>query len=179
MAKYSAGILMYRFRDNHIEVFLVHPGGPFWAKKDQAAWSIPKGEFSPDEDAFEAAKREFKEETGISVNGTFFSLETSKQPSGKVIYAWAVEGSCDASKIMSNTFSMEWPPKSGEYQEFPEIDKAGWFTIDLAKEKLHKGQIELINRLLKKLNVEFEKEIEDQNKGNNSSKRPIQQSLFD
>lgn len=179
MAKHSAGILMYRFRGGTVEVFLVHPGGPFWAKKDLAAWSIPKGEFSPDEEPLEAAKREFKEETGLSVSGTFFSLETLKQPSGKIIHAWAVEGDCDASKIKSNTFSMGWPPKSGKQQEFPEIDKAGWFSPEIAKEKLHKGQVEIIIGFLRKLNIETKKDNEGRGKDINSKKKPKQQSLFD
>ena len=151
MPKHSAGILMYRRVGEDIEVFLVHPGGPFWRKKDRAAWSIPKGEFSSDEDPLEAAKREFKEETGKDVSGDFFSLNTLKQPGGKIVHAWATHGDCDASKIKSNTFTMEWPPKSGKKQEFPEIDKAAWFRTHVAREKIHKGQVKLIDRLLENL----------------------------
>ena len=153
MGKHSAGILMYRFREGSPEVFLVHPGGPFWTKKDTGAWSIPKGEFIMDtEDALEAAKREFKEETGFQVEGSFISLETLKQSSGKRVHAWAIEGDCDASNIKSNTFSMEWPPRSGKQQEFPEIDRAEWFNLESARRKLLKGQVAFIDRLMEKLN---------------------------
>ncbi|MCK4787716.1 MAG: NUDIX domain-containing protein [Desulfobacteraceae bacterium] len=179
MAKHSAGILMYRLSSGSVEVFLVHPGGPFWAKKNLAAWSIPKGEFSTNEDPLEAAKREFEEETGFSGSGNFLPLETLKQPSGKVIHAWAVEGDCDASTTKSNTFSMEWPPKSGKQQEFPEIDKAGWFSTKIAKEKLHKGQVELIDRLLKKLDIVPEEDVQEQGKITKAIKKPTQQSFFD
>jgi len=151
MAKQSAGILMYRFRQGVLEVLLVHPGGPFWAGKDQAAWSIPKGEFSAEEDPLEAAKREFKEELGIQVEGGFLPLGSIKQPNGKTIHVWAVEGDCDVNQIKSNTFSLEWPPKSGKFREFPEVDKADWFTPDLARTKIYKGQMALIDRLLDKL----------------------------
>jgi predicted NUDIX family NTP pyrophosphohydrolase len=133
VAKLSAGLLMYRFRNERLELFIVHPGGPFWAKKDDGAWSIPKGEYDEGEDPLEAAKREFLEETGIAASGVFKPLSTLKQPSGKKITAWAYEGDCDASVIKSNTFTMEWPPKSGKQAEFPEIDRAAWFTVDVAK----------------------------------------------
>lgn len=169
---------MYRFSGEDVEIFLVHPGGPFWAKKDLASWSIPKGEFSNEEDPLEAARREFEEETGFPVNGKFTSLEMLKQPSGKIIHAWALECDCDATKIKSNTFSLEWPPKSGKQQEFPEIDKADWFNTEIAKVKLHRGQVELVDRLLKKLNVQPKKNVEKQGKGINSEKKPIQQLLF-
>jgi len=128
MANNSAGLLMYRHRGGILQVFLVHPGGPYWAKKDLGSWSIPKGEFTPDEDPLEAAKREFEEETGFSASGPFSPLTPIKQPSGKIVQAWAFEGDGDPSAIKSNTFSMEWPPRSGKYQEFPEVDRAGWFT---------------------------------------------------
>lgn len=142
MAKKSAGLLMYRFRENELEVFLVHPGGPFWAKKDLGAWSIPKGEYEPDtEIPFEVAKREFSEETGYEAHGDFTPLTPVKQPGQKLITAWAFEGDCDASKIKSNTFKMQWPPKSGKEMEFPEVDRAEWFTIHTAKQKLSKGQL--------------------------------------
>jgi len=140
MAKKSAGLLMYRWRRGVPEVLLVHPGGPFWAKKDEGSWSIPKGEYEPGEDPLEVAKREFQEETGYQATGEFIPLTPRKQPSGKVITAWAFEGDCDASAVKSNTFSMEWPPRSGKQKEFPEIDRAGWFTIQMGKGKILKGQ---------------------------------------
>lgn len=141
---------MYRFVDSALEVLLVHPGGPFWAKKDAGAWSIPKGEFEDDEDLLEAAKREFQEETGCTVAGEFVPLSPLKQKSGKVISAWAVEGDCDAESIKSNTFSMEWPPGSGKRKDFPEVDRAGWFSIPEAKEKINPGQRPFLEDLLRK-----------------------------
>jgi predicted NUDIX family NTP pyrophosphohydrolase len=140
MAKKSAGLLLYRWRRGVPEVLLVHPGGPSWAKKDEGSWSIPKGEYEPGEDPLEVAKREFQEETGYQATGEFIPLTPRKQPSGKVITAWAFEGDCDASAVKSNTFSMEWPPRSGKQKEFPEIDRAGWFTIQMGKGKILKGQ---------------------------------------
>ena len=140
MAKRSAGLLIYRFRQEALEVLLVHPGGPFWAKKNEGAWSIPKGEYAEDEDPFAAAKREFKEETGFDASGEFRFLATIRQPSGKIVSAWAVEGDLDAERIRSNTFTMEWPPKSGKQAEFPEVDRAGWFGVDQARTKILKGQ---------------------------------------
>jgi predicted NUDIX family NTP pyrophosphohydrolase len=151
MAKKSAGILMYRFVGSRLEVFLVHPGGPFWAKKDAGAWSIPKGEFEEGENPLEAAKREFQEETGLSVEGEFIPLGPVKQRSGKVVSAWAVEGNCDAKFIKSNTFSMEWPPGSGKRREFPEVDRAEWFGIPEAKEKILPGQGLFLEEISQKL----------------------------
>jgi predicted NUDIX family NTP pyrophosphohydrolase len=148
MAKSSAGLLMYRRPQGVIEVFLVHSGGPFWEKKDLGSWSIPKGLFEEDEDPLEAAKREFKEETGFTVTGEFIPLTSLKQAGGKIIHAWAVEGDLDASSIKSNTFPMEWPPRSGKWKNFPEVDRAEWLTIDVAKEKILKGQIGFIEELL-------------------------------
>lgn len=143
---------MYRLRQGVLQVFLVHPGGPFWAKRDEGAWSIPKGEFDIDtEDALEAAKREFKEETGFALEGSPTPLDTLKQPGGKIVHAFAVEGDCDAAAIKSSTFLMEWPPRSGKQHEFPEVDRAGWFDIQTAKNKLLKGQVGFIDRLLEKL----------------------------
>jgi predicted NUDIX family NTP pyrophosphohydrolase len=156
--KESAGILMYRLRSSTIEVFLVHPGGPYWAKKDAGAWSIPKGEFSEKEDRFSAAKREFKEETGIFPEGNFVALKPVRQPGGKVVYAWAVKGDCEAEKIVSNTFSMEWPPRSGKYQEFPEVDRAEWFTLNIAKKKILKGQVSLLEELSQIAETDFARE---------------------
>jgi len=149
--KTSAGILLYRILDNQAEVFLVHPGGPFWANKDRGAWSIPKGLFKEDEDPFEAAKREFQEETGSCVEGGFIELTPLKQPSGKMVYAWAVEGNIDAASVKSNMFSMEWPPHSGKEQEFPEVDKGGWFNLAEAREKLLPGQRDFLVELQIKL----------------------------
>ena len=147
MPKQSVGILMYRRRGGALEVFLVHPGGPFWAKKEQHAWSIPKGEFAPGEDPLAAAKREFTEETGLTAEGDFVALAPLKQPGGKTVHAWALEGDCDPAAIRSNSFTMEWPPRSGRMQEYPEVDRAAWFDLAAAREKLHKGQVELIDQL--------------------------------
>ena len=138
---------MYRRRHGVLEIFLVHPGGPFWQKKDAGSWSIPKGEYTTDEDPLEVAKREFQEETGFKASGEFVPLTSRKQPSGKIITAWAFEGDCDASAIKSNTFSMEWPPHSGKREEFPEVDRAGWFSIPVAKEKIIKGQSSFLDEL--------------------------------
>jgi predicted NUDIX family NTP pyrophosphohydrolase len=156
MAKHSAGILMYRLKNDRLEVFLVHPGGPFWAGKDEHAWSIPKGELLTGESSLEAAKREFEEETSMAVNGDFFDLGTLKQSSGKQIRAWAVEGDCNPADVKSNPFSMEWPPHSGKTQSFPEIDKGAWFGCKAAREKLHKGQVEFLDRLLKRIGYDEE-----------------------
>jgi predicted NUDIX family NTP pyrophosphohydrolase len=146
--KHSAGLVVYRRRNGALEVFLVHPGGPFWAKKDLGAWSIPKGEFDPAvEDPLSVAKREFEEETGYTASGEFVPLGEIRQPSGKVIHAWAVEGEFDASGVCSNTFSMEWPPRSGKFQEFPEVDRAEWFPIDEAKRRILRGQTGFLDQL--------------------------------
>ncbi len=148
MAKLSAGLLVYRVKDKTIEVFLVHPGGPFWAKKDEGSWSIPKGEYTATEDPLEAAKREFKEETGFDPpTSKMIELQPIKQPSGKIVSVWAVEGDFDAGKIRSNLFSMEWPPKSGRQQEFPEVDRAEWFKLGEARIKILKGQIGFLDQL--------------------------------
>lgn len=151
--KRSAGILLYRLRGGAIEVFLVHPGGPFWAKKDDAAWSIPKGEYVESEDPLSVAKREFREETGFEITGTFRALTPLKQPGGKVISAWAVEGDIDAAAITSNTFSLEWPPKSGRTNEFPEVDRAGWFDLPAAARKILPGQRPFLDQLRQSVNV--------------------------
>lgn len=144
---------MYRIREGILQVFLVHPGGPFWEKKDLGSWSIPKGLLDTDEAPLVAAKREFEEETGFKVSGRFIALTPVKVRSGKIIKAWAVEGDCDPSAIRSNTFSMEWPPHSGKEQEFPEVDHAAWFDLEEAKGKINQGQagmIEELDRVLKK-----------------------------
>jgi predicted NUDIX family NTP pyrophosphohydrolase len=146
-SKKSAGLLLYRERQGSVEVFLAHPGGPFWAKKDDGAWTIPKGEFGSDEDSLDAAKREFREETGLNVNGEFQALEPVRQPSGKIVYAWAVRADADPSEVRSNTFSLEWPKGSGKIREFPEIDRADWFPIAVARQKLLKGQVAFLDRL--------------------------------
>jgi predicted NUDIX family NTP pyrophosphohydrolase len=143
----SAGLLVYRRRPGACEVFLVHPGGPFWRSKDVGAWSIPKGEFTPDEDPLDAARREFAEETGIEMSGDFVPLASIRQPSGKTIEAWAVEGDCDPAMIRSNTFATEWPPRSGRVQQFPEIDRAAWFAIDEARSRIIKGQRGFLDEL--------------------------------
>lgn len=147
-AKQSAGILLFRGNKDNYEILLAHPGGPFWAKKDTGSWTIPKGEFEENEDPLEAAIREFEEETGTKLSGKFLPLSSVKQKSGKVIHAWAVKGDLDAEKIASNLFEMEWPPRSGKFTQFPEIDRAAWFTIDQAKEKIIPGQLGFIEQFL-------------------------------
>ncbi|OGB63864.1 MAG: NUDIX hydrolase [Caldithrix sp. RBG_13_44_9] len=147
MPRLSAGILLYHFRHQILEVFLVHPGGPFWAKKDAGAWSLPKGEFTAGEDPLLAARREFKEETGYDLDGFFLPLSPIRQKSGKIIQIWALEGEADPAAIKSNTFPLEWPPKSGHQQEFPEIDRAGWFTLQQAREKIVSGQLGFLQEL--------------------------------
>ena len=147
MAKNSAGLLMYRVRNNQLEVLLVHLGGPFWARKDKGAWFIPKGEIEPGEDEFAAAKREFQEETGIESRGEFTALGTIKHKGGKIVHAWAFEGDCDPSSVRSNTFTLEWPPRSGKRQEFPEVDKAQFLSVEQAQAKMSPGEFELVDRL--------------------------------
>ncbi|MCB0807496.1 MAG: NUDIX domain-containing protein [Bacteroidales bacterium] len=142
----SAGIVAYRKLNGSIEYFLVHNAGPYWEHKDLDAWSIPKGLFE-EEKPLDAAIREFNEETGQEIAGDFFELTPVKQPSGKVIYPFAVEANPDADKVVSNLFEMEWPPRSGQIQEFPEVDKGGWFAIDMAKKKIMKGQIPILEEL--------------------------------
>jgi predicted NUDIX family NTP pyrophosphohydrolase len=148
MAKKSAGLLLYRDSAAGVEVLLVHPGGPFWARKDDGAWSIPKGEFEDGEDPLDAAKREFEEETGTRPEGEFTALDAIKQPGGKVVHAWAVRSDFDPASLRSNTFSMEWPPRSGRRAEFPEVDRAGWFSLDDARRKILKGQAGFLDQLL-------------------------------
>ena len=151
MTKKSAGILLYRFHNNLTEVLLVHPGGPFWAKKDLGAWSIPKGEFGPGEDPLDAAKRELEEETGIKAEGNFIELTPVKQKSGKLVYAWSLQKDIDPAVVKSNSFEMEWPPKSGKVKSFPEIDKAAWYAMDEARKKIVEGQMTLLIELEAKL----------------------------
>lgn len=147
MKKQSAGILLYRFRGKTAEVLLVHPGGPFWKNKDAGAWSIPKGEYDETEDPLLAAIREFEEETGQPVQGSFVPLTPVKQKSGKWVHAWVLEGDFDEKELHSNFFEVEWPPRSGKQQSFPEIDKAAWFSLQEAKEKINPGQAGLLNEL--------------------------------
>jgi predicted NUDIX family NTP pyrophosphohydrolase len=147
MPKLSAGILLFRRCPSRVEVMLVHPGGPFWAKKDEGAWSIPKGLVDEGEDLLAAAKREFLEETGMAVEGEFLDLGAHKQPGGKTVVAWACEGDFDPASLKSNTFSLEWPPRSGWTAEFPEVDRAAWYSIDEAFAKINKGQKPIIAAL--------------------------------
>lgn len=148
MPKKSAGILLYRIKDQVLQVFLVHPGGPLHAKRDIGAWSVPKGEFTDEEDALVAAKREFKEETGMDITGEFQELSPIRQKSGKLVYAWAVEGNLDEKQLVSNLFSMEWPPRSGRYESFPEVDRGEWFTVEMAKLKVIEAQAALVDELV-------------------------------
>lgn len=147
MPKISAGVILYRMKEGILQVLLVHPGGPLWAGKDLWSWSIPKGLMDPDEDPLTAARREFEEETGVKVSGNFIPLSPVRMKSGKIIQAWAVEGDCDPSTVRSNTFSMEWPPRSGKQQEFPEVDRAAWFEIEAAKKRINQGQVGLLEEL--------------------------------
>ena len=153
MPKKSAGILPYRRRDGRLEVLLVHPGGPFWAKKDLGSWSIAKGEYEEGEDPLQAALREFLEETGHQPAGPFLPLAQRKQPGGKLIDAWATENDWDSSKLISNTFSMEWPKGSGRLQAFPEVDRAEWFEISEAAQRILPGQRGFLDELYEKLST--------------------------
>ena len=144
--KQSAGILAYRMKDE-VQVFLVHPGGPFFTNKDAGSWTIPKGEFTEDEEPLTAAQREFLEETGHQLSGDFLQLKSVKQKGGKVVHAWAVEQEIDELEIRSNSFEIEWPPKSKKFKSFPEVDKAGWFSVEEAKAKINPAQIPLIDEL--------------------------------
>jgi predicted NUDIX family NTP pyrophosphohydrolase len=146
--KQSAGILLYRIVDGNPEFLLAHPGGPFWVKKDAGSWTIPKGEFDQTEEALAAAKREFEEETGLRPVGEFITLNPIKQKSGKIIYAWALNMDFDPGQLLSNSFEMEWPPKSGRVQLFPEIDRVEWFSTAQAKEKIIPGQMGFIDECL-------------------------------
>jgi len=150
MAKRSAGLLIYRLRDGSYEVLLVHPGGPYWAKKDIGAWSIPKGLVEEDEDELDAARRETREELGVDVEGSFHHLGEYKQPGGKIVVAWAIEADTDLKAIASNHFQMEWPPRSGVMAEFPEVDRAEWFTLPDAEQKILKGQQPLLADFLRR-----------------------------
>jgi predicted NUDIX family NTP pyrophosphohydrolase len=146
MPKQSAGLLLYRTINGFIEVFLVHPGGPFWARKDAGVWSIPKGEFSEGEDPLEAARREFHEETGFTIDGEFEPLRPVRQ-SAKIVYAWAIEGDLDPAAIRSNVFSIEWPPESGRMVDFPEVDRAAWYPLAVADQKILMAQAGFLHQL--------------------------------
>lgn len=148
MGVQSAGILLYRYSNNRLEVLLVHPGGPFWSGRDDGAWSIPKGIFEENENSLQAAKREFMEETGFEVDGEFIDLGSIRQPSRKIIHIWALKLDLDADRVRSNKFTMEWPRKSGIMMQFPEIDRAEWFDIQRSRQKIQKGQVGFIDRLL-------------------------------
>ena|SRR5437899_3314507 len=147
MPKISAGLLLHRVKNGALEFLLVHPGGPFWKNKDGGAWTIPKGEITDDEEALAAAIREFEEELGFKPSGPFIELTPIKQKAGKMVHAWAFEGDCDPNQIKSNTFSMEWPPKSGKQAEFPEIDRAEFLNLEEAKKKINPAQIPLLEEL--------------------------------
>lgn len=147
MEKVSAGILMYRIRDGILEFFLVHPGGPFFLKKDAGVWGIPKGLIDEGEDPLAAARREFEEETGFPAAGEVIPLASVRQKGGKIVHAWAMEGDCDPEKIRSNTFMLEWPPHSGRKQEYPEVDRAGWFGMSAAKERINPAQAGFLEEL--------------------------------
>ena len=149
--KQSAGLLLYRKLQHTIEVFLVHPGGPYWKNKDEGVWSIPKGEFDENEQPLQAAIREFSEETGLDISGKFLELNPVQLKSGKIVYALAIEKNIDAEKIISNHFETEWPPHSGKFTTFPEVDKGEWFIIEVARKKINQGQIPILNELKEKL----------------------------
>lgn len=151
MPKTSAGLLLFRETSGGPEVLLVHPGGPFWSRKDEGAWSLPKGEFEEGEDPLAVARREFQEETGASAPGEAIPLGSLRQSGGKVVHAWAVRGDLDPDLLESNTFLLEWPPKSGRLREFPEVDRAGWFPLEEARRKILKGQAGFLDRLQEKL----------------------------
>ena len=152
MTTFSAGILLFRFRNENLEVMLLHPGGPFWANRDDGVWSIPKGLREGDENPLDTAIREFTEETGFEVAGAFIDLGELNQSSVKIVHVWALEKDLDVTNIVSNTIPYEWPNHSGKIQEIPEVDKAGWFDIELAKRKIIKGQIGFLNKLIETIN---------------------------
>jgi predicted NUDIX family NTP pyrophosphohydrolase len=145
--KQSAGILLYRMANKRLEVFLVHPGGPYWKNKEEGGWTIPKGELTAEEEALQAAIREFREETGSTLSGPFLPLTPVQQKGGKRVYAWAAAGEIDPARIVSNTFDIEWPPRSGKQQSFPEVDKGSWFTIEAASRMINPAQVAFLEEL--------------------------------
>jgi predicted NUDIX family NTP pyrophosphohydrolase len=147
MPRISAGLLMYRIRDNAIQVLLVHPGGPFWKNRDEGAWSIPKGEPEADEELLDCAQREFEEELGLKPHGPYLPLDPIQQKGGKIVHAWAFEGNCDPSAIRSNTFAVEWPPRSGRFRSYPEVDRAEFFDLDTGRKKINQAQAALLDQL--------------------------------
>jgi predicted NUDIX family NTP pyrophosphohydrolase len=151
MSRVSAGLLMYRLRDGKLQVLLAHPGGPYFKNKDDGAWTIPKGEVEPEEELLAAAEREFTEETGIAPTSPFLSLKSVKQKSGKIVHAWAFQGDCDPKALVSNTFLIEWPPRSGKRIEIPEVDRADFFDVATARQKINPAQIAFINELEAKI----------------------------
>ena len=177
MNKKSAGILLYRFENSNFEVFLVHPGGPFFIKKDLGAWSIPKGEFNEGEDPLETAKREFHEETGSQIEGDFMELSPVTQKGGKTVFAWALKGNINPNEIKSNTFELEWPPKSNKKKSFPEIDKGEWFNVQTAKQKINQNQASLIDELCNKLGL-TEKQIKGEIRQSTMESKNSQLDLF-
>lgn len=154
MTRKSAGLMLFRDTTKGLEVLLVHPGGPFWTKKDEGAWTIPKGELTEDEEPLSAARREFEEETGCAPVGEFIPLQPLKQPSGKLLLAWAIAFDFDPSSLRSNTFEIEWPPRSGRQEHFPEVDRAEWFDIATARRKILKGQAPFLDQLIGELGRE-------------------------
>jgi predicted NUDIX family NTP pyrophosphohydrolase len=164
VSTYSNGILLFRFRNERLEVMLVHPGGPIWGKKDHGVWSIPKGLPEGHESPLDTAKREFREETDFEVDGEFIDLGELNQSSNRIVHVWALEKDLDVTNVVSNTFMLEWPKNSGKIQEFPEVDKAGWFDIELAKKKIRKGQIGFIDRLMDIINYSQKEEHSDKEK---------------
>jgi predicted NUDIX family NTP pyrophosphohydrolase len=151
--KRSAGLLMYRKRNGELEVFLVHPGGPFWAKKNEGAWTIPKGEYDPGEEPLAAAQREFHEETGFTASGDFVALGSVRQKSGKIVIAWGFEGDCDPVQLVSNTCAIEWPPRSGKQIEIPEIDRGRWFGLAEGRKHIREEQSQFLDVLYERVNL--------------------------
>lgn len=156
MTVHSGGILLFRYRAGRLQLLLVHPGGPYWERKDEGVWSIPKGLFEENEEPLEAARREFAEETGFEAAGEFIGLGELVQPSKKIVHAWALQGDLDTTRIKSNTFTLEWPPDSGHIEGYPEIDKGEWFDVDEARRKITRGQLGFIDRLIDRLKASSE-----------------------
>jgi predicted NUDIX family NTP pyrophosphohydrolase len=158
LPKRSAGLLLYRRRNHEVEVFLAHPGGPFWMNKDDGAWTLPKGEFEPDEEALAAARREFQEETGFAPDGEFLDLGTVTQGSGKIVSAWAIEGDFDPAKLISNFCEVEWPPRSRKMISIPEVDRGAWYSLEEARRKMFRAQLPFLDRLQERLVRKLEQE---------------------